>query len=134
MDDARALLWEPAGIFPGHQARQGTRCPPSKTVPLPARSFPAEPPCSPYQGALVELAIAQALENLADAPVDLADNVAIESAFCFADEVLGGKQGHVRLGVSQVDEEGIVDILVDEAEGPLRETFGERGLILGRQG
>ena len=33
----------PAGI-PGPRIKQGTRCPPSKVVPLPSRNGPAEPP------------------------------------------------------------------------------------------
>ena len=44
---ATASLTEPAGTWPGHQARVGTRTPPSQVEPLPPRSGPALPPSVP---------------------------------------------------------------------------------------
>ena len=38
---------EPAGICPGQRATNGTRTPPSHTVPFPSRSGPALPPWLP---------------------------------------------------------------------------------------
>ena len=44
---AGAVETVPAGITPGSRATHGTRTPPSKLVPLPSRSGPAEPPWLP---------------------------------------------------------------------------------------
>ena len=42
---AEPMAWTtPGAIVPGHQNTPGTRMPPSKVVPLPFRSGPAEPP------------------------------------------------------------------------------------------
>ena len=38
-----AALVVPAGILPGHRMRQGTRRPPSQTVPFPSRNTPELP-------------------------------------------------------------------------------------------
>ncbi len=37
----------PGAILPGHQARVGTRTPPSHVLPLPPRNGPALPPSAP---------------------------------------------------------------------------------------
>ena len=47
MDEASWLQIVPAGVVPGHHTMHGTRCPPSKVVPLPSRRPPVEPAWSP---------------------------------------------------------------------------------------
>ena len=113
----------PAGILPGHQAIVGSRMPPSQVLPLPPRSRPAEPPCwllishgplslvKNTSVLLVELQLAQRVEHLADAPVELLDHVAIQAAAALALELLGSEQRHVRKVVRQVEEERPVAVL-----------------------
>ena len=44
---AGSVMTAPAGMTPGQRARNGSRTPPSHTVPLPSRSGPALPPLLP---------------------------------------------------------------------------------------
>ena len=82
----------PGLTFPGHQKNVGSRMPPSKVVPLPSRSRPAEPPCvwNGSQGPLSEVnttsvsssrsSSVKRRQDLAHAGVDLLDHVAEEAA------------------------------------------------------
>ena len=106
----------PGVIVPGHQARHGTRMPPSQVEPFPSRSRPAEPPCNFWisQGPLslvkttrVDSAnpSSRSGRDLADAPVNLFYDVAKEPAWALAVESLAGVKGNMRRGVGDVKKE-----------------------------
>ncbi len=96
------------GDRPGQRATNGTRTPPSKAVPLPSRSGPAEPAWSPYEshGPLSEVKTTsvsrsrreapERREDSADRPVDLLDHVAVEARFDRPRKRVGREERHVR--------------------------------------
>ncbi len=91
MVEAISRHTHPARMRPGQRMMQGTRTPPSHSVPLPSRSGPAEPAWFPKlsQGPLslvkitnvfaVEAGSFQGFEDSPHRPVDLHDDVAVQA-------------------------------------------------------
>src|SRR5262245_4985580 len=77
----------------------------------------------------VELLLPQGLENLAYAPVEFFDHVAVQAARALAGEVLRGEQGDVRHRVGEVEEEWLFPIRLDELHRILGVPLGERVLV-----
>jgi hypothetical protein len=68
----------------------------------------------------VEIEAAERAQDLADGPVDLHDHVAEEALLRFALEFVRNVQRDVTHRVRHIEEEGLVLVLLDEADGPLR--------------
>ena len=116
---ATASLTLFGAILPGHQARVGSRTPPSQVLPLPPRSGLALPPSAPLTShgplslvkttsvCLRQLQFAQGVEHLADAPVHLLDPVAVPPVAGLAAELLTGVDRRVDRGVGEVRKNGL---------------------------
>ena len=83
------------------------------------------------QGVLIELELAQRLEDLPGRPIKLLDGVPVQPDLAFSFEWRSGVEGNVRHGVWQIDEEGVLLVLPDEGNGFLGVTLGE-GVLVGR--
>ena len=73
----------------------------------------------------------QRVDDLPAGPVDALDDVAVEPAGRLAPEPLRHEQRHVRHGVGQVEEEGLVPVGGDERQGLAGVALGEAGLVGG---
>ena len=84
-----------------------------------------------HEGILGQSGLAKGVEHLPDAPVDFLDHVAVESAEAGVVELLGGEEGHVGQVVGEVDEEGLLLVGLDEADGLFRVAAGD-GVLIGQ--
>ena len=71
----------------------------------------------------------QRVHDLADGPIDLLDDVAVEAALGFAAKFITHMQRHVRHVVGEVEEERAVFVVLDELDGVFRVPGGELVLI-----
>lgn len=77
------------------------------------------------EGVGVEVEFFEGGEDLGGGPVEFLDDVAVEAAFGFAEEVFAGSDGEVGHGVGEVEEEGVVFVFADDFEGFLGVELGD---------
>ena len=70
------------------------------------------------------------VEDLADGPIEFGDDVAEEAAFRRSGEAFADIERHVRLGVGDVEEEGLLAMAVDEIDGTGREPGRHHALVV----
>ena len=82
-----------------------------------------------HEGVLGHALFLERLENLADAPVEFLDDVAIDTAAALTLEAIRGEQRRVREGVGEVEEEGLGLVGSDELRGFFGVAAGQLRLV-----